>query len=66
MEMTKHASIRQQQRSISPMIIEFLINYGVCEKAVHSIISDTLSYRLLCGLQHTYFNVQAGCSGHIY
>lgn len=33
MEMTRHASIRQQQRSIPPMIIEFLINYGVCEQA---------------------------------
>ncbi|SFN74564.1 hypothetical protein SAMN05216386_1688 [Nitrosospira briensis] len=33
MELTRHARIRQQQRSIPPMIIELLIGYGACEKA---------------------------------
>lgn len=31
MKLTKHASIRQQQRSIPPMIIDLLRDYGACE-----------------------------------
>ena len=33
MELTNHAKIRQQQRSIPPMVIELLIKFGACEKA---------------------------------
>lgn len=33
MELTEHARKRQQQRSIPQMIIDFLIDYGACEKA---------------------------------
>ncbi len=33
MKMTTHANIRQQQRSIPPMIIDLLRDYGACESA---------------------------------
>lgn len=33
MNLTKHASIRQQQRGIPPIIIDLLIDYGTVERA---------------------------------
>lgn len=33
MKLTKHASIRQQQRGIPPIVIDLLLSYGTCEPA---------------------------------
>lgn len=33
MKLTKHASVRQQQRGIPPIIIDLLLNYGTIEHA---------------------------------
>lgn len=33
MKMTRHASMRQQQRGIPPIVIDLLIDYGCVERA---------------------------------
>ncbi len=35
--MTKHAAIRQQQRSIPPLVIDWLLSYGRREKSYDAI-----------------------------
>lgn len=33
MKVTKHASVRQQQRGIPPIVIDLLVNYGTVERS---------------------------------
>lgn len=53
MKLTKHASVRQQQRGIPPIVIDLLIDYGTVERAgkpglsmnLHLSASTCISFR---------------------
>lgn len=48
MQVSKHAQTRSQQRAISPMLIDLLLQFGSCERAgtgVSRMFFDKLSRR---------------------
>jgi hypothetical protein len=48
MQVSKHAQTRSQQRAISPMLIDLLLQFGSCERAgagVSKMFFDKLSRR---------------------
>ena len=55
MELTNHAKILQQQRSIPSMVIELLIKFGACEKA-----GDSTSEYFLNGRSSRRLQAYAG------